>query len=693
MLGHIFENLLEDNKDKGAFYTPKEIVQYMCRQSLIEYLQSKLGKNTALESFVNQHDTSAKFIIENAAEIENLLDNIKICDPAIGSGAFPMGILNEIFHCKMALDLTLNRAEVKKNIIQKSIYGVDIEQGAVDIARLRFWLSLVVEENEPQPLPNLDYKIMCGNSLLSRYALDTPIDEVFAEYNRKNKTNFTLEDYKALVSGYTTTSNKSQKANFRTKIEEIKSAFKTSLNDKDKLKRMKLQGKINALRADNLFGSATKAELKEAKELEKKLKTMLQNESDIQNNHLYKDAFEWRFEFPALLSDDGAFVGFDVVIGNPPYFIYQGNNAGELSALKCQREFDIAFGGKLNAYKLFLAKALKCLTKTDGIITYIFQNSFLADKQAEQLRKYTIDNAQIVVIDSYPERDSKRKRVFESVKMSVCTIVIRNTHSLEPFTVNVWKDKNKENGITSLFTKHIIKAIDPNAYTIPRIENKDIQTIIKVKQQSSNVKLKCFEGELNMTFHKEYFNFNINNPLILKGASIQRYYFTKEMSQGTVEYLEEKSYLMKYQKSGKSNHHNSERIAMQGMTGANDHTRLVMTYIPKDIYLANSCNYLLPSDDYDIKYVLALLNSKLLNWYFRCFSTNSNVNGYEVDDLPIKLVEIDVQQLFASIVDEILRIKGSDYKADTLELEARIDKMVYKLYELTPREIELVEGR
>ncbi len=220
MLGHIFENLLEDNKDKGAFYTPKEIVHYMCQESLIEYLYTKLNpeetaayqelgkaqinvfgnegkkgqlslmqkyeapkekvKREGIEKLIMHQEASD--IIEYDEAILKALGDVKICDPAIGSGAFPMGILMEIYHAVETLffitpDVTekiwkmkgWNPAKVKADIIQSSIYGVDIEKGAVDIARLRFWLSLVVDETKPQPLPNLNYKIVVGDSLLSKF--------------------------------------------------------------------------------------------------------------------------------------------------------------------------------------------------------------------------------------------------------------------------------------------------------------------------------------------------------------------------------------------------------------------------------------------------------------------------------------------------------------------------------------------
>ena len=161
MLGRVFENLLEDNKDKGAFYTPKEIVQYMCQESLIAYLQSGIDDETNKESirqFVLTHE--AEGLGSMAEDISIKLLNVKICDPAIGSGAFPMGLLRQLYLCQRAIHPELvekNAAEIKRHIIQNNIYGVDIEKGAVDIARLRFWLSLIVDEETPRFLPNLDF--------------------------------------------------------------------------------------------------------------------------------------------------------------------------------------------------------------------------------------------------------------------------------------------------------------------------------------------------------------------------------------------------------------------------------------------------------------------------------------------------------------------------------------------------------
>ena len=243
MLGHIFENLLEENREKGAFYTPKEVVQYMCKESLIQYLNNSFDESVNVELFIRNHIISDILAIkDNAVLLNELLDSIKVCDPAIGSGAFPIGILQEIFEAKkfiypyLKTNKEFNPAQVKKDIIKKSIYGVDLEKGAVDIAQLRFWLALVVDEENPHPLPNLDYKIMQGNSLLesfegidlSKAALfDEPKvriiepdlfkePESFYGFSDKNRN-----DIKDLIDAFFKVEDKNKKAEIRKRIDKI----------------------------------------------------------------------------------------------------------------------------------------------------------------------------------------------------------------------------------------------------------------------------------------------------------------------------------------------------------------------------------------------------------------------------------------------------------------------------------------
>ena len=654
MLGRIFENLLEDNKDKGAFYTPKEIVQYMCRESLIAYLQTDQRDEDKdfIRQFVTTHD--AAYLDDLKEDIEQKLIDVKICDPAIGSGAFPMGLLRELYFCRSAIEPNIgeNAANIKRHIIQNNIYGVDIEKGAVDIARLRFWLSLIVDEKSPEALPNLDFKIMQGNSLLEQYKGA----DLSAMAEKKTEEGGSLTIFDSMLDVY--------RKNLRDKLSEY---YGCPEHDK------KVQ-----LRKD--IADIVK------KELAEQSIDIDFGDLDLSSNNQF---FLWHTWFHDVFSRPSK-EGFDIVIGNPPYFKYEGSHKGEINALKKQPFLQIAFGGKLNAYKLFLALAIKYLTKPNGIISYIFQNSFMGDLQAYNLRKAVICENQPLIIDSFPERDSKRKRVFESVKMSVCIVVIKATNTDKPFVVNFWDDKNKTLGTQTSFTRKDIMEIDSSSYTIPRIEKEHKSLVIKLKTFDT-LPLKCYEGELNMTFHKKYFSEEKCNPKILKGASVQRYYITEKMSQGEIEYLDEKAYLD--DNSGeKTEHHKLERVAMQGMTGANDKIRIIMSIVPAGFYLANSCNYLIPNADLPAKYLVGLMNSKVINWFFRRFSTNSNVNGYEVESFPIPNATKLEKETIASKVDAILKMKSISVSADTKSIENEIDQMVYALFDLSEKDIEIVES-
>ncbi|CAM3816749.1 site-specific DNA-methyltransferase (adenine-specific) [Flavobacterium branchiophilum] len=638
MLGHIFENLLEDNKDKGAFYTPKEIVHYMCQESLKEHIVTNydISKRNVIDKLMQQTEllqSEENWIKQNAHDLIGILKNVKICDPAIGSGAFPMGILQEVFNLMVILHNyegwgKKNEAEIKKHIIQESIYGVDIDAGAVDIARLRFWLSLIVDEEKPQPLPNLDFKIMRGNSLLN-----IPPNSVFNVDE--------AEELEVLKDEY-----------FSTKDSKVKKDLKEKIN-KTTHKILKLANQFSPYLID--------------------------------------------FDFELFFSEvyHGKNKGFDIVIGNPPYDVYEGKKSKEIEIFNKHPDYQITKGGKLNAYKLFLAKSV-LLLKKDGIMCEIFQNSFLADNSASKLRKYFIDEQHIIKIDSYPERDNIHTRVFESAKMSVCIMLSRNTKlPTYSFQVNNWRDKSNIKN-TIIFSKEDIYRFDKKNLIIPNIEYQELEIILKIKESKFNLLsdfAKCIEGELNMTFHKSYFTSNSNFPKIIKGAQVQRYFITDTPSQGEIQYLDLDMYLKDYGTTIKSTHYKKERIALQGITGANDKTRLVMTMLNDGNFCANSCNYIIIKDEFsnevEIKYLLALTNSSLINWMFRKTSTNSNVNCYEIDGLPIRLINSEFQISFVILVDYLLFLKNK-LKIQILDhttnerlasnIEEVLNMMVYELY-------------
>lgn len=413
MLGHIFENLLEDNRDKGTFYTPKEIVHYMCQESLIQYLRNNMPEcsdnnsaaTLALEKFIRKDEIDDRFdrknfIVAHAQRIESLLDKVKICDPAIGSGAFPMGMLREIFEAKMLLDLTLNPAQVKKEIIQNSIYGVDVENGAIDIARLRFWLCLVVDEEQPQPLPNLDYKIMQGNSLLEQFE-----DIDLSKVHTVTRTINIIEPEKDLFGNL--------------KTPQIKMAFNTILQQND-IKEMMANffGETNPITKAEIKNEITKTvhehidynlelrqnalaiQIADAPSLEDtNLKVAIKKKINKLNDdfeqlyairsQLYelqskpaKPYFLWHLFFADVFNDDG----FDIVIGNPPYGAKLSNKEKDLF----KELYNDVHMRTPDTFNYFISKAFSLL-KHEGVLSYIVPNNLLFQTENTKTRSLLIN--------------------------------------------------------------------------------------------------------------------------------------------------------------------------------------------------------------------------------------------------------------------------------------------------------------
>jgi len=392
MLGKVFENLLEikDRKSKGAFYTPREIVHYMCQETLINYLETETenidksdieffirqgelileNDKTTADKIAEKEDKGYKYkgeytyllpqsIIGNAPLIDKLLYNIKVADPAVGSGAFPLGMLNEIVRARCVIGVhTKDNKKVytlKKETISNSLYGVDIDPGAVEIAKLRLWLSLVVDENVPHPLPNLDHKIMQGNSLISEYeGIKLFDDSIFsAEHNKAGENK---EVHRRLTEiGKETIALANQNIFSGEKLEDLKKEAK-SLN-KDLKKNS--QDNIQAPESRSLFDEPEQINILEekTKELTEKTERYVGESHRSDKQSLKRDIdelkwdiiemtlrqqgqedkiedlqklrkknikpfFIWKLEFADVFKKNG---GFDVVIGNPPYLKERDN--------------------------------------------------------------------------------------------------------------------------------------------------------------------------------------------------------------------------------------------------------------------------------------------------------------------------------------------------------------------------------
>lgn len=699
MLGHIFENLLEDNKDKGAFYTPKEIVQYMCRQSVIQYLKTHEPNEQyaePIEHLIN--DGIVMPILQTksvASRLIQLLKDVKVCDPAIGSGAFPMGILYVLYHTIHHLqshaepNKSFDSTQTKLNIIQNNIFGVDIEQGAVDIARLRFWLALVVDAEKPQSLPNLDYKITCGNSLLNRYAIESPIESVFVEYNKGKNGNekMTLSKYKNLVNDYTNTSNHQTKAFFRQTIEMIKKAFKTELSKQEKERISNLRGRIITLETPLLLGERTKQEKAELKKLKEKLVLKEKFQTNIINNKLYENAFEWRFEFPQMLDNNGNFVGFDIVIGNPPYNELRDLELDMQRVLKDSMFYESAKGGRLNMYQFFYPLSIT-IAANHGIITLITQNSVLAEDTALENRKLLFSQTDIISIDSFPERDDRNLRVFESAKMSVCICILRKNKEPQVstiFPVNVWHSKYmKEKHVLNISAVEI-KEVYPEDLIVPISSNEKF-SIIKNLKKKHTYRITASSGEIDMTKYKNIFNTKREGVRVITGAQVLRYHITDKPSQGEVIYIANHC-IPKFSNKRKSEI-SHPRIVLQRITGVDSRIRIIAAYLQANVFCANSTNYISPDENINIKYLLAILNSTLINFFVKQTSTNTNITAKVLNSIPIAVTQdIKIQELISELVDYVSFLKQNDNLSDIISnetisifFEKIIDGCVYELY-------------
>lgn len=389
MLGHIFENLLEDNKDKGAFYTPKEIVQYMTQESLIEYLVTHLGDNAkeGVSQFVKQKNKEG-LTDTQLNEINNLLDKVKICDPAIGSGAFPMGMLQEVFALKerIAFDLGFkiwSPATVKENIIQNSIYGVDIEKGAVDIAQLRFWLSLIVDEEEPKPLPNLAYKIVVGNSLVSKFGDE--IIEIDWEVDEGTQSNLFGNPYHEVIQNLLKQISEKQKEYFT-----ANNANKLRLTKEIRLLKLEILSKqlelMISTKGFEKVGNKRLSKPQTERWLETEgWKRTLQQVNTLKTNNKPFNHFDWRLDFPEILNPIvNENTGFDIVIANPPYLGEKGNK--KLFQDVKKGFLKKHYKAKMDLFYFFFHISFDML-KEKGISTFITTNYYLTADGAVKLRE------------------------------------------------------------------------------------------------------------------------------------------------------------------------------------------------------------------------------------------------------------------------------------------------------------------
>ena len=667
MLGRIFENLLEDNKDKGAFYTPKEIVTYMCRESLIAYLQTDIEDEPtkeAIRQFVTTHDVNALGTNDKFREqVDEALKDVKICDPAIGSGAFPMGLLKELFQCRTAIEGISQHqaAEIKKHIIQKNIYGVDIERGAVDIARLRFWLALIVDEETPQALPNLDFKIMQGNSLLEQY---------------KSVDLSTMTEKKADESGMLSI--------FDDMIDVYRRDLRKMLDEYYNCTDHHKKQDLRACIIDNV-----KQQLRE-QSIDLDFGIL-----DLSGNDQF---FLWHTWFYDVFSQGG----FDIVIGNPPYVF--ARNSEEKGMRQEDKEiyykkFTLA-KYQINLYHLFVEQGVNLLN-SKGAFAYIIPNNWMTINTNKDFRKYVLGKSSIKITNFY-------KKVFENADVDSSILIFSNALKDSFVWLNeaVKVDKietiskttrerllsNKDHIINiELFKSNefisIIDKIEASSIMLDSLS--EVKAGLQAYEVGKGIPTQTTEMKKARVYHSQYKLDDSYFPYI-DGNDVKRYELTWERK----EYLK----------------YGDNLAAPRKNWALYSSSRILVRQIPsKPPYCINACftdkvilNDRNSMNIINIKcnplYLLAVLNSRPISFWFahkfgklqRGLFPQFKIN--ELASFPIPKASSEVQSKLASLASQIMEAKRSNSSVDTSSIDSKIDNIVYLLHGLTEEEIKIIEA-
>ncbi len=713
MLSRIFENLLEDNKDKGAYYTPKPVVDYMCCQSLIAYLLADAPEadKPAIEKFVKTHE-----LVGSAPRAERggrgatalpdrllaKLKAVKICDPAIGSGAFPMGLLRELYFCRVALGdpLVEQPAELKKNIIENNIYGVDIEKGAVDIARLRFWLSLVVEEEMPRALPNLDFKIMQGNSLLEAY-------------KGVDMSEIAKDEEEVEVCGVKMKVQHPQRAKFKKLLHEYFDCH--DVGQKKKLKGQIEKSVVNLI-TENASGN-------------RKQGTGLRKEDFdgivISANDKF---FLWHTWFSDVFEQGG----FNIVIGNPPYVSAPTQMANDV--LKKQRETLAKCGRykslyqKWDLYIPFIELGMQ-LGHKDGVSSMIVPFPLTNQVYAKKMRRMLVEDGELIELV-----DLNGTKIFENATVSNCIFFERNPGSLPPSAAaseredtrpSVWishiDDKRK---IVRAFQQCLADFVqDPKTLVWNTTQEKrsvnrhsDMHVLGDYCYISEGMKLNADEKVARGAFTKDdlisEFKDNVHCKKYIEGKNIARYYI-----KGAVRYLEYGTSrvptLLRRPTFPELYSHPKLMFNILGdMRCVFDNNQImhgtsIISAVPWH-YLRGVSNKSITasikkfckttrsemeslSQTVNLHYLIGVINSR----YTSVLLTNLRGGDYHIyaehiRNIPIPAASAAKQKPIIALVDRILAAKKENSEADTSALEKQIDELVFDLYGLEEAEREII---
>ncbi len=693
MLGKVFESLLEvkDRKSKGTYYTPREIVHYMCQESLANYLMTELEGRVSKEDTetlikygetVVEHDITylertngngkykgrydkAKLpdsICKNSKLIDEKLASIRVCDPAVGSGAFPVGMMNEIVRTRNALTPHIGKNSertsyhFKREAIQSCLYGVDIDPGAVEIAKLRLWLSLVVDEEEReniQPLPNLDYKIIQGNSLLSvskPHMSGTP--DMFYEEKMKK-----LHDLKQFYFNETSASKKQE---YHKQIDELI--------------------------------------------------------SKITNGH--KD-FDFEVYFSEVFHEKK---GFDVVIANPPYvsaWAMTKEDPKERSLIKQELNQYLFLSGHWDLYIAFVAKGHQILHSVASL-AYIVPNPILREKYAAELRKYLLEKMTLKSVLAFNDVN-----VFENVSRRTTVLIALKTEPDDFYDIPILGNQEGEIILTNKVSSESWLNNPRHVFLISSnsVETEVLRKIENGSQKIGNFFYVNYGAQVSS---KKKGLFGKKEVVIKKAIDDARSFFEgKDVHRWKLSY---RNLWLDYRKDEiygprAPELFETEKLAIRKVSDrghkiaaaidqngryTDDGNVLVVPYsaVENTDLHSEFKGFEIRKGDLSLKYALAVLLSSLETFYFRRRFATESLQGATSHTYPasvrallIKKISSREQKPFISLVDKILAItKDDDYlenpakQAKVREYEKQIDQLVYKLYDLTPKEVKIIEN-
>ena len=725
VLGLIFEKI--NGYKEGSFYTPAYITMYMCRETIRRTVIQKFKEqeNDQIESFEDlQSYRSGLFKVDDLKRLSAVVDSVKICDPAVGSGHFLVSALNELIVIKNELRILIDAKGVplgseidieivndelyiignngllfeyspadtksariqhtlfheKQNLIENCLFGVDINPNSVKICRLRLWIELLknayyTPENRLQTLPNIDINIKCGNSLISRFNLEDDLKDAF-----KNKeVNYSFLDYKNAVLEYKQTNSKERKRAVLEIINEVKNNFKTTLDNAFLSRYQKAQGNLinEKERQNNLknFGEKIKKAEKDAlKKLKSKAKKAFLEKEEIVNNVIYHNAFEWRFEFPEVLSEDGAYIGFDAIIGNPPWVSLMGkhNSINDKSLLNYYKTIFPENTYMPNLYEYFIKRGIQLL-KENGFNCLIVPDRIGSNESLTYLRNFILKETTLIEIIyrwDFPDIITDTL-TFMSKKVITDKYIINVKNNPKADFIQIPNNvylENENNAFKSYKNKTVFSLIN-KLNKFPKL--------IDIASATSG-----FGGKAKLITRERV---NQTQIQILKGRSIGKFEtkeslyfdFIDENITGRTRDIEKLGY--------------KPKILLRKTGG-----KLISTIDLSGIYPEQSLYFI-----YKLKntispfFLLCLMNSKLFNFFYLSelvtnIDSTPQLKNSDLYKFPVKVASN--QENYKIISNQILSLKQENSKVDTSILEKEIDQMVYQLYDLTENEIAIVEN-